>query len=319
VVLTTDVAKSVVVAGILVAPALWLVLLGAVRVAGAGRGQPLESPRAERALLVLGVSILALGTHAQWIGFRGPGPLAVQRPDVEAAKELHGLIGSSSHIMGWTAPVITVDRLADFLVPSLVTTEISERRGLFIKVRFGAWGFGEVNEEMALDSISRSDFVVLTTSEDPADSTPFDASMRKLHPRLVSACERGHVPLGRFRIHGVEAVPWVRAALRVEAGGEGAFPADGLALTGLGAVLRARPLLELVGELDAPPSGEVTATAGALPVRAVLLLSGRSYRIRLELPPAELDPASPVEIRVLARGARFRVPREVHLTARPAV
>jgi hypothetical protein len=322
VVLTADIAKSLVVAGILVAPALWLVLLGVVRLAGAEAGES-PGPAVERGLRILGVVVLCAGAQFQWAAYRGPGPFASRRADVEAAKQLHGLLGESCRVMGWAAPVVTVDRLADFLVPSIVTTEMYERRGLFVKVRFGVWGLGEVSEAAALDSIARSDVVVLTTSGDPEGPFPFDASLRKLHPRLVSACERDHVALGRFRIQGMEVVPYARAALRVAGGRDGMIPAEGLVLTGLGPVLRSRPSVELLGDVEAPMEAlpEVAATAGnqgrvPVAVHAALALSGRSYRIRLELPPSALDPASPVEVRVQVAGARSRllVPREVRLT-----
>ena len=323
-ILMGDIAKSPVVAGILIPPALWLVLLGAVRWTGSAWSGP-AALRPGHALRVLCLVVLGLGLETQWEAFAGPGPHALHREDIEAAKALHRVIGESSLAMGWSSPLVTADRLADFIVPSIATTEMVERRGIFIKVRFGVWEFGEISEERALDSISRSDFVVLTSSDREA-VLPFDSSMQKLHPRLVEACQRDHVALGRFRIQGIEVVPYVRAALRVEGGRGGAIPREGLVLSGLGPVLRSRPRLELRGVSDSPPeadleiSAEARARTGASrPVDAALALSGRSYRIRIELPEGIFDPESPLEVRVRLGDPRLRLrmPAEVLLSPRP--
>lgn len=322
-ILTGDIAKSPVVAGILIPPTLWLVLLGAVRWTGSAWSGP-AAPWPGHALRVLCLVVLGLGLGTQWEAFAGPGPHALPREDIEAAKALHRMIGESSLAMGWSSPLVTADRLADFIVPSIATTEMVERRGIFLKVRFGVWEYGEISQARALDSIARSDFVVLTTSRQP-ESFPFDSSMRELHPALVQACERDHVPMGRFTIQGIEVVPYVRAALRVEGGRGGAIPQEGLVLSGLGPVLRSRPRLELRGVSDSPPGAglEISAeargrTGASRPVDAALDLSGRSYRIRIELPEGAFDPESPLEVRVRLGDPRLRLrmPAEVLLSPR---
>jgi hypothetical protein len=323
--LTADVAKSPVVAGIVVTPAVWLVLLAAMRLAAAESGSLESGPWKQRVLAGLAAGVLALGLVTQWRGFGREGPFAHRRQEVQAARALHAAIGASSHTMGWSEPLITVDRLADSIVPSIVTTEMYERHAILVKVRFGVWGIGSVSEEQALASVARSDFVMLTTSEGSQDTFPFDASMRALHPKLVQACAEDHVVLGQFRLEGLDVTAYVRAALKLEETDPGPAGVGSFVLTGLGAVIAARPMVELAGATgtSAAPHG-VSATLetsdGGAPqaVAATLESAAGAYRIRLELPSTASPGTAPVRVRVELHGGRFLAPQRVELRARPA-
>jgi hypothetical protein len=165
--------------------------------------------RVERTLAVLAAAALALGLHTQWTRFHAPGRFAGQAADVQAVKDLHGLVAERARAHGWTAPTVTVDRLAESLVPSLATTESAERHGFVQRVRFGIWRYGPVTRAEAEASIDRSEFVVLT-GEGGALTFPFETSLRELHPLLVERLARGHDPIGRFRFASMEAVLYER-------------------------------------------------------------------------------------------------------------
>lgn len=207
-VLTADVARSSAVIGIVLGPAVWLIALAVVRLSGAVAGAALPD-RVERTLALLAAAALALGLYTQWTRFHAPGRFAGRAAEVQSVKDLHGLVASRARARGWTAPTVTVDRLAESLVPSLATTESAERHGFVQRVRFGVWRYGPVTREEAEASVDRSEFVVLSGATGPL-AFPFDASMRELHPLLVERCARAHDPIGRFRLASTEVVLYER-------------------------------------------------------------------------------------------------------------
>jgi hypothetical protein len=207
-VLTADVAKSPVVIGIAVGPWVLLVVLAVVRLSGAVAGAALPV-RVERTLALLAAAAIALGLCTQWTRFGARGRFAGHEAEVQSVKDLHGLVARRARARGWTAPTVTVDRLAEWLVPSIATTESAERHGFVQRVRFGVWRYGPVTREEAEGSIDRSEFVVLTSATGPA-ALPFDASMRELRPLLVERCARAHEAVGRFRVASTEVVLYER-------------------------------------------------------------------------------------------------------------
>jgi hypothetical protein len=209
-VLTADVARSSSVVGIVLGPAVWIVMLAVVRLSGAVAGAALPEHR-ERTLAVLAAGALALGLYTQWSFLQGPGRFAGREAEVQSVKDLHATVARHSRARGWTAPVVTVDRLAESLIPSLATTESAERLGFVQRVRFGVWKYGAVSRGEAEASIDRSDFVVLT-GRTGALSFPFDVSMQELHPALVERCARAHEPVGRFRFASMEVTLYERRA-----------------------------------------------------------------------------------------------------------
>jgi hypothetical protein len=318
--LTIDVAKSQIVASILVGPALWLVLLAATRLIGPPVPSR-ESAWTDRVLSVLALGLLALGLTSQWRNFHGPGPFSGRRETAVAVVGMYGAIGESSRVMGWSAPLITVDRLVEFLVPSLTTTEMYERRGILVKARFGLWKLGSVTAHQALASVAISDFVLLTTTAEP-ELFPFDVSMRELHPRLVEACALEHVRLRQVQIGGLDVTVYVRATLNIEAENADGREGGAFVLTGLRPVVAARPVVDLWGPTTPEKPIRVSAAIQVLgeaprPVPALLDRADGGYHIRLDVPLDLLEEdAQAVRIRVQLDGSQLALPDEVRLRAR---
>lgn len=208
VVLTTDQARSIVVIGIVLGPAVWLTALLVVRLSGAVAGAP-RPPRVERTLALCAVLALGVGACLQWTRLHAAGPYAPRAASVQSAKDLHQMVALRARARGWQAPVVIVDRLAESLVPSIATTESAERLGFVQRVRFGLWRYGAIPQDEAEAAIDRADFVLLSQGAGPS-AFPFDGSLAALHDVLVLRCARAHQPIGRFRVDGLDAVLYER-------------------------------------------------------------------------------------------------------------
>jgi hypothetical protein len=320
--LTLDVAKSPIVANVLVAPAVWLVLLPVLRVAGAlpaGGG-----PRPVRwGLTALATVALGIGLWTQLDGFSRASPLRQARPDAEEVVRLFDTIARYSGDLGRTAPRISVDAQHDYLYPPIAAAVGYERHHLLLRpeLRLGGTIFA-VTEPEAVAAVLDSDFVVLTTHTDQDESAsayPFNQSIPPLRPRLAALCRERFLPLDRFHFYDTDLVLYARPGLKLEGDSAGWITSRGLSLTGSAVALRAFPNVELTGRAPA----RLVATAGVQaalrspgrqpkPLAAAMTRSGSTYHITLTVPPEDLPAAGDVTVH-LAFDAFF-VPRDLGLS-----
>ena len=210
-VLTVAAVKSPVVASILVPPLLWITLVLVIRLTGALRGRRIP-PLRERALAVLSALAVLLGAWHQVDRLRRPGPLAGQRRDISELLSLYDAIGEHSRRLGWSAPRVSMDRIAEFLNPGLVPAVVYERRGLLLGYN-GALGsrIFAITEQDALALAEGSDFVVVTDDGPDLSPFPFESSMRAIRPSLRRLCDARFARLGDFHFFGRQATLYARA------------------------------------------------------------------------------------------------------------
>jgi hypothetical protein len=211
IVLTVDAVKSGVVASILVPPLLWITLVLVIRLTGAVRGRRIP-PLREKALAGLSALATLVGAWHQLDQMRRPGPLAGQRRDISEVLSLYDTIGEHSRRLGWSAPRVSMDRIAEFLNPGLVPAVVYERRGLLLGYN-GALGsrIFAITEQEALALAEGSDFVVVTDDGPDLSPFPFESSMRAIRPSLRRLCDERFARLGEFHFFGREATLYARA------------------------------------------------------------------------------------------------------------
>ena len=322
--LTLDVAKSPVVAGILVAPAVWLVLLPVLRVAaalpaGAGPGTVRWTLAAVAALG------LGAGLWTQLDGFSGASPLRQYRPDAEEVVRLFDTIARHSGEVGWTAPRISVDEQYPYLCPLIAASVGYERHHLLLRpeLRLGGTVFA-VTEQEAVDAVLDSDFVVLTThpgQEESSSVYPFNQLIPALRPRLAALCREKFLPLGQFHFYDTDVVLYARPGLKLGGDSRGWITSKGLTLTGSAAALRAFPKIALTGRaparrLPTTPGVQAVVLAPARQpksVAAAMTLSGDTYHITVT--PAAEDLPATGDVTVRLTFDAFFVPRDLGLSA----
>jgi hypothetical protein len=191
VVLTVDSAKSPVVAGIMVGPILWAVVLGAARLA----------PRAHPRVLgfVAGVAFLA-GAVFQVHRLSGPANVALDTAARKETVRLHADMARLVREQGWTRPRMLTDRKRDYFFAFPVWTY--EREHVLIDVdtplEHMIWA---PTRSQILDSLRTSRLVVLTTpTHQWGWRYPFDLKLEKHLPRLRRYCERELVEIGTYHV-----------------------------------------------------------------------------------------------------------------------
>jgi hypothetical protein len=190
-ILTADKAKSPVVAGIMVGPILWAIVLGAARLA----------PRARPRVLgvVAGVAFLA-GAAFQVHRLSGPANFARGHVARQETVRLHADMARLVLEHGWTRPRILTDRKRDYFFAFPVWTY--ERDHVLIDIDntldYMIWA---PTQGQVLDNLRTSKLVVLTTpTEEPGWRYPFDLKMEKHLPRLRRYCERHLVAIGIYHV-----------------------------------------------------------------------------------------------------------------------
>jgi hypothetical protein len=321
--LTLDVAKSPIVANVLVAPVLWLVLLPVLRVAAAlpAGGGPRPARWGLTALAALG---LGAGLWTQLDGFSRASPLRQDRQDSEEVVRLFDTIARYSGDVGREAPRISVDAQHDYLCPLIAASVGYERHHLLLRpeTRLGGTIFA-VTEPEAVAAVLDSDFVVLTTPRGRDESStayPFGQSIAAVRPRLAALCREKFLPLDRFHFYDTDVVLYARPSLKLDGDSAGWITSRGLNLTGSAAALRAFPNVELTGRGPArhlPAVVGVGATVRApgrqpKPVAAAMTRSGNTYRINLTLAPQDLPASGEVTLHLTFDA--FFVPRDLGLS-----
>ncbi len=217
-ILTANVAKSPVVGDILVPPVLFLVLLAAARLSGADvEERPAGGqPGGAQVLPSLAAVALLLGGHTQWDQLHVQGPFSETRPEVEQILSLYDTIFERNVRSGWQRPVVSVDRIVDYFAASTMNATIYERHGVLLGARPGLGGsIFEVGIEDALETITRSDFVLISLPMFPEPARySFDLSMARIRPRLLAACGATHELVRSFPIYGRRVLLYARKEAR---------------------------------------------------------------------------------------------------------
>jgi hypothetical protein len=318
-VLTAYPSPSPIVANVVVAPLVLCVCLAAVVLSGSLRP---DFPGLGRyGLLALSGLALGAGLFTQADKLSSRGPLARQRESVEQVTGLYDLVYQQSRANRWTAPVVFIDYLADFLNYHLIKPFVYERHGALLqpRVRLPVDPMFECDEKTALAHLQASDLVILTTGELPfaQEAYPFNRSLAKVRPSLIAYCEREMVRLRSFRYCLGEVTVYARPALSIKGGEPDGWFGTAATLEGPTELLRKWPVVELrgpnggarfLGGLPAVDAELVLPGERPRPVRATLTGDPAEYRLLLQVPP-DLPPQQTATIRLSFRS--YFVPKQV--------
>jgi len=322
VVLTSDTAKSQVVADVMVVPVLWVVLLGVMVMAGAYRGvRPLPVVRC--GLIAISAFVLGRAVVAQVDQYARRSGMTRHRDDVNRVVEIDDRLAAAAMDLALGDPRFAFDSMSDALHYKVFKILAYERHGiLFHPDEVLANSIFERDPEDAMRRLRYADFVVLTQHPQPKPGTfelPFDRRMRELRPRLFDWCRGNDIELLSEHLgppFDCDATVFVRPEVRVQADADGWIATRGAKVVGLAEVLRARPRIELWGPnsmqyLTNPPHARARIRGSDLP--AALTYEGDSYHLSLHLDPARLPVTGSVEIELSFDGSF--IPRKVNGSA----
>ena len=162
IVLTADIAKSVVVGGIVGVPAALLIVTLAARVTRKLRGP--EFSRGSKLLVAASLAVFALGLFNLFNRTSRHLPEYAQRRDLNRLVELENWLINYASERGWRDPYISYDVISDRLNSGVLNVSALEqsREPIVFHTLLGGAMTG-VGESEALSLLKASDFVILTT------------------------------------------------------------------------------------------------------------------------------------------------------------
>jgi hypothetical protein len=322
---TYDVAKSPVVAGMLVIPVVWLVLLGGLWLSRFGSwGQPTGVIQA--ALCATAVLTLLAGTWNE-LAMNARKLHTVDQEQEQRLLEAYDRIGAYCAEVGWKTPRISVDRELDYFNGFVVSVMVYERLKLPLspELKLGN-GILEVGREEALNAIEMSDIAILTTNTPPDDEAspyPFTKSMIAIKADLLATATASMVPLTKLSFGGRELTIFVRPGARVEGDSGGWLTSAGADVIMPAIALKSHRYIVIRGRTIFPDQ-----IGGKLKVFARLLTAGEpqslptlvspitsSYTIVIDVKGQTLPNDGLVDIALSFD--RYFVPRERGINADP--
>lgn len=200
-ILTSDVSKSPVVAGILVPPLLWLVMLGMVGLTKSSRLSELR-PSLEITLSGLAALMIALGITVQARSYSYSRWMREHRRGVQNIAALSDLIAEKSNARGWHDVQIFNDSFADYLNVQNVEILTYERHGYILKASDELASVLSIPEDRVFELLKASNFAILTRRiyPPPPYDYPIDLELERLHPQLEAVCRREMTPIAHYRI-----------------------------------------------------------------------------------------------------------------------
>lgn len=321
-VLTADTAKAPQVAGIMVPPLVWLVLLSALTLFAAFREDSI-SPLSRRALFGMALVAMLAGIYTQFRGYCRHTYLTVYRPEVQRLVTMYDHMTQECQELGWQSPAIANDCIVDWLHHKNLTILAYERHAILFSAgqslgALDAYPIPELYERLRL-----SDFAILTrpTGAIQGFQFPFDRQMDQLRPDVLKFCRANMVELEQFHCLDRNVTLFIRPAVKMQAAADGWITSDGMTVTGLAEVLRVWPVIEMRGEANFQYLGRVPGVTAYLPlpdrqrqpVQVQITAAGTHYVIHLRLSPADLPTTGPVSIHV-GFDAHF-IPRDIGANA----
>jgi hypothetical protein len=264
IVLTTDIAKSEVVGGIVGVPAALLIVTLAARVTRNVRGP--EFSRGSKVLVSLLLVVFALGLSNLFNRTTRHLPEYAQRDDLQRFVELENWLIDYASERGWRDPYISYDVISDRLNSALVNVDAYEqsREPVHFHTLLGArlTGFGESD---ALSLLKTSDFVILTTVKKNGPF-PFDHDVARYWGDLKSWAENEMILVRTVRFFNFTASVYARPSPVLSGISAGWLTRDGLLVAAPRAALHRFPLIRLCGPADdsrLPKTPAVSATVDA--------------------------------------------------------
>jgi hypothetical protein len=251
---TYDVSKSPVVAGMLVIPVVWLVLLGGLWFSRFGsRGHPTGAARV--ALCATAVLTLVAGAWTEF-AMNTRKYHTVDREQEQRLLDAYDRIGAYCAEVGWKTPRISVDRALDYFSGPVLSVVVYERSKLLLSPEFTLGsGIAEVGREEALNEVRASDIVVLTTNSVPSDEAspyPLTKSMMAIKADLLATATANMVPLTKLGFAGRELTIFVRPGAKVDGDSGGWLTSAGADVIAPAIALKSHRYIVLLGRTILP-------------------------------------------------------------------
>jgi hypothetical protein len=297
VILTIDVAKSLVVSNIMVAPLIWLVLITVMLLLKAYDAKGGYLNVYGPALMT--TFVLCFGLYNQFDRLSDRGILSKNRADVEQVLQLHDAVFQYSREIGWEEPVLSIDKTTDYFSGDVLNPVIYERHGVLINMQeaLGVRAVVPVTSAEAIALLEKSDFALITTSDKIKSSFPFDRSIQAIRPKLLAFCDQYFFPLEYSHFFDRDVVLYVRLKPRIEGQSGDWITSNGITMHHLGKVLQARPNIELRGKTNFSLLSKIPEIRAQLvqfdrnikTIPVTIKITGNDYLIALHLDPKDID------------------------------
>lgn len=320
VVLTSDEAKSPVVANIMIGPAWWLVMLVLIACTGLISlprltGDP--APRwicwhsqFSRIVLVLVACIsmwMGITRQASLFGHRGRYSLV--KDDIGKILSLHDEIGLRSAKLDMKEPRIFVDRIADYMAARIVKVSQLERNQIYFEPQDSpALHIFEMPADEILAGLRAADFAVVTLHEQQQTVPyPYNESCRRIQADIIRLADEIMLPLREIEALGFTLRLYMRPTVALSGDSAGWLTADGATMTVDIEALKKFGTITLTGESslfpfkgDNPtPRAKLLRTNGeSVDLPAEMVTDGERYVINIRLNHETLPPEGSVQIRL---------------------
>jgi hypothetical protein len=210
-VLTADVSKSPVVAGIMLPPLLWLVLLGFVALTGARQKRD-HGRLMEGALTVGAILLTCLGMAVQARSVSQNRWMSHHRRDAKNITAICDQIAIRSKAAGWRDVPVFNDCITDYLDVQIVDVLTFERQGYVLQAGDLFPSVLEMPESQIFALLGSSDFAILSRrfGPPPAYDYPINRELERLHDSLEAACRQNMTEIGRYRIYDRDVQLFIR-------------------------------------------------------------------------------------------------------------
>jgi hypothetical protein len=303
IVLTSDIAKSPVVGGIVGIPSVLAMVALLAKISSLDRGK--ESPFAQRFFFATSLLILALSSFNQLSLANRHSMGETQRRDLERLTELDKWLVEYASQRGWSSPGLSVDVISGWFVANGISDTGFEQSHHFVAFRplFGS-GIAAVEQKEALSQLENSDFVILTTLP-KAGIYPFYHQPRQYWNGLKEWVEAHMIPARSVQFSEFTAKIYTRPSAEISGLSSGWITSAGVTIEASRADLQRFPKIRLLGSANyawLPKTPAVSATieneGTFLPLPATFRRTGSSYEIEIDTAAIALPSTNPVSVRL---------------------
>lgn len=204
IILTLDISKSVIVPGVVLAPALYLIMLLYFKLYKGIASH--HSKIANILIAIIALVTVSNGIYTYWHNTQQKHFHYLElRPKQEAINHMVNDIGDYAVSHQWLLITLSADKIADY-IGAPISSLFYENHGILLKVNITKLGANEViatNEADAFVELKKSNvYITDLTHYPPSDIYPFENSIRNFRSKLKAWAEHHMAVLGDYDIGG---------------------------------------------------------------------------------------------------------------------
>jgi hypothetical protein len=301
IVLTTDIAKSPVVGGIVGTPTALAVVALIAKISSLEVDQ--KSLLSQRLCFGASLLVLALGGFTQLSQANRHSIGETQRRDLERLAELDKWLVEYANQRRWSNPAFSVDVISGWFAANGISDTSFERSHHFVGFRplLGS-GIMEVEQKEALSQLKSSDFVILTTLP-KTGVYPFYHQPPQYWTELKTWVEANMTPARSIQFSEFAAKVYTRPSAEISGLASGWITSAGVTIDASRADLQRFPEIRLLGSANyswLPKTPGVSATieneGSSQPVPATFQRTGAAYEVNIDTAGTTLPLTEPVSI-----------------------